>query len=220
MENSRDRLLAELIEAPSHRTETMQKADIAQHDSSEVTSLVETADLLWEAAHGAPPLEDDPVAAMLGLVADPQRVLDSQALARTRKRAGLTVSQVAERLRARGWDVRHSDVFRWETRSAADVAPALIQAVADVIGTPVESLVARIRGNAAVDRFSTIRRNPIFQQLVDRWARAQRVSRTVAATALETRMVASVHRGDSPDDEQLLRSLDALVSAIERDDQE
>jgi hypothetical protein len=30
--------------------------------------LVEIADLLWEMAHGAPPLEQDLVAVMLGLV--------------------------------------------------------------------------------------------------------------------------------------------------------
>lgn len=218
-EESRDRLLAELIEAPSQRAGTMQNADMVERDRSEVVSLVETADLLWEAARGAPPLADDPVAAMLGLVVDPQCVLDSKALARARKRAGLTVSQVAEQLGARGWDVRHSDVFRWETRSASDVAPALVQAVADIVGAPVENLVAASKADAGSDRFAAVRRSPVFQQLVHRWARARRVSWAVAAAALETRMVATVHRGDTPDEEQLLRSLDALVSAIEHDDQ-
>jgi transcriptional regulator with XRE-family HTH domain len=217
-EDSRDRLLAELIEAPSQRAEIMQNTDMAERDRIEAASLAETADLLWEVAHGAPPLEDDPVAAMLGLVVDPQCVLDSKALARARKRAGLTVSQVAEQLRTRGWKIQHSDVFRWETRSAFDVAPALIQAVADIVGTPVESLVADPRADTGSDRFGAVRRDPVFQQLVRRWARARHVSLTVAAAALETRMVAAVHRGDSPDEEQMLRSLDALVSAIEGDD--
>ncbi|MFI7519555.1 hypothetical protein [Micromonospora globbae] len=219
-QNERDELMAKLIEAaPRERSEVLQNADLDESEKWEAVSLAEAADLLWEAAHGAPPLDRDPVAAMLGLVADPDCALDPTLLARARKRAGLKVSQIAERLRARGWDVHQGDVFRWETRSATDVVPALVQAIADVLETSVESLIATPRPAAGQDVFAAVRRSPLFQQLVQRWARARRVSHAVAAAALETRMVATVHRGDRPDEKQLLRSLDALVSAVEsRDD--
>jgi hypothetical protein len=218
-QDERDRLVARLIESPAERAETLHNAELDESVKSEAASLAETADLLWEAAHGAPPLADDPVAAMLGLVADPQCALDPKSLSQARKRVGLRVSQIAERLRTRGWDVQQGDVFRWETQSATEVVPALVQAIADVVGTPVENLIALPRPAAGQDVFAAVRRSPAFQQLVDRWATARRVPQAVAAAALETRMVATVHRGDRPDAEQLLRSLNALVSAVESRDE-
>lgn len=217
--DERDRLVSKLIQMPTERTEILRDAGLNEDDKIEVASLAETADLLWERAHGAPPLADDPVAAMLGLIADPHCTLDPPSLARARKRVGMKLSQLTETLRNRGWDIQQSDVFRWETRSASDVVPALVQAVADVLGAPVDSLIASPGRDAGQDTYAAIRRSPVFQKLVDRWARAQRVSLTVAAAALETRMIATVHRGDHPDEQQLLRSLDTLVTAIENKDQ-
>lgn len=61
----------------------------------------------------------------------------------------MTVSEVAERLRERGWGFSKSDVFRWENRGAADVPPAVIQAIAETLGAQVQDLdrieVRRIR---------------------------------------------------------------------------
>jgi hypothetical protein len=140
-EHDRDRLLAELIERPQERKSILQGAELDERDRDDIAALVETADLLWLSARGAPPLEDDPVAAMLRLVPDRECMLDSGALSRARKRAGLTVSDVAERLRTRGWEFQQGDVFRWETRSTPDVPPAVVQAIADIIGTQAENLI-------------------------------------------------------------------------------
>lgn len=219
-DDDRDRLLAEMIENPEARKRILQSAELDDRDRDDIVGLADTADLLWLSVHGAPPLADDPVAAMLGLVPDRACSLDSKALTQARKRVGLTVSDLAERLRERGWEFQTGDVFRWETRSAADVAPAVVQAIADILSRPVESLIAAPSSASPQDHLAGIRRYPLFEQLVDRWARVQRVSRSVAAAALETRMAATVHRGERPDPEQLLRSLEALVTSVEQANEE
>jgi transcriptional regulator with XRE-family HTH domain len=215
-DDDRDRLLAEMIENPEARKRILESAELDDRDRDDIVALADTADLLWLSVHGAPPLADDPVAAMLGLVPDRECSLDSKALTQARKREGLTVSDLAERLRERGWEFEKGDVFRWETRSAADVAPAVVQAIADILSRPVESLIAAPTSTSAQDEVATVRRHPLYEQLVDRWARVQHVSRAVAAAALESRMVATVHRGEPPDPEQLLHSLEALVTSVEQ----
>jgi hypothetical protein len=218
-DKERDQLIAELIARPRDREQILRAAELNDVEREDLGALSDVADLLWLSAHGAPPLADDPVAAMLGLVPDRECSLDSRALTSARKRVRLTISDLAERLRERGWEFQQRDVFRWETRSAADVAPAVVQAIADILGQPVDSLIAA-PNSTVQDQLAHIRRLPLFKQLVDRWARAQHVSPAVAAAALETRMTATVHRGEPPDPKQLLHSLEALVTSIEQADEE
>ncbi|WBP93196.1 hypothetical protein O6072_18455 [Mycolicibacterium neoaurum] len=215
-EVERDRLLTELIAQPTQRQHILRRAGLNARELSEIEELVATADLLWLSAKGAPPLADDPAAAVLGLVPDEACSLDSKALALARRRSGLTASGLAQRLRARGWELQTGDVFRWETRSAIDVPPAVIQAVADVLNESVDRLVAPRGRVANHDVLVSIRRHPMFEQLVERWAQVQHVSSSVAAAALETRVMATVHRGERPDAEQLMRSLEALVRTVEQ----
>lgn len=219
-EDDRERLIHESISNPSIRERIIRDAELSDREREEVSAIGDTADLVWLAAHGAPPLTSDPVAAMLGLIPDRDCSLDVRALKLARKRAGLTVSDLAARLTDRGWNFQKGDVFRWETRSAADVSPAVIQAIADVLDIPVDSLISVAGAAAAEDHLASVRRHPLFDQLVDRWARVQHISRAVAAAALETRMAATVHRGEQPDPEQLLRSLEALVVSVEQPDKE
>lgn len=220
-DDDRDRLVAELIERPQDRERILRDAQLSDRDREELAGLVGTADALWLSAQGAPALEDDPVAAMLGLVPDGECRLGSAALSRARKRARLNISDVAARLRQRGWEFDKSDVFRWETRTATDVPPAVVQAIADILGTPVvEDLISASSPASLPDHLAAVRRHPRFEQLVDRWAQARQVPRAVAAATLESRMLATVHRGEHPDAEQLLRSLDALVASVERADRE
>lgn len=211
-----DKLLADLIESPEDRQNLLQNADLDDGDRESINSLVETADLLWLVGRGAPALADDPVAGMLGLVPDRECSLDSKALSRLRKRTGLTVSDVAARLRARGWDFQVGDVFRWEMRSASDVAPATVQAIAEILGVQIEDLMAGPSTTAGQDWFAEIRRNPVFTQLADRWAKVRHVPQVTAVAALESRMAATVHRGEHPDADQMLRSLEVLVRSVEQ----
>ncbi|MCF6746559.1 hypothetical protein E9529_20225 [Blastococcus sp. KM273128] len=214
-EKERDEILAELLRDPAGRQSLIEQLNLDETERVDIESMADIADMLWEAAHGAPPLTDDPVAAMLGLVPDPQFVLDPRELARARKNAGLKPSDLAARLATRGWNVQGRDVFRWETQSAADVAPALIRAIAEEIGTAPEKLAKTLEKTGLPAAVDEVRRSPKFRALVDRWANLQAISPTLAATALESRMLATVHRGERPDAEQLLGSLSALVDALE-----
>jgi hypothetical protein len=218
-EEERDQLLGELIQRPRDREALLRDAGVDEDEREELLSLVDASDAVWLSAHGAPPLVNDPVAAMLGLIPDRECSLDPKALTRARKRAGLKISDVAARLRARGWMTQDADVFRWETRSAGDVTPAVVQAIAEVLGTAVENLILAPESDTSGSLFAEIRQHPLFEQLVSRWAQARNVPRAVATATLESRMIATVHRGANPDADQLLLSLDALVTAVERADE-
>lgn len=211
-EEDYDRLLARLIEEPDRRKELLREADLDDNEVSTLEGLADTSDLLWLSTRRAPSIGEDPVAAMLGLVPDPLVTLDSKALPRLRKRSRLTISDLAMRLEERGWKVQASDVFRWESRSAPDVPPALIQAIAAVLHT-TPNLISALQQTD--DRFSVVRNTARFQDLVARWMKALDLSQSMAVSALETRMGATVHRGEEPDPEQLLNALDILVSAVE-----
>lgn len=221
MEDSmRDEILTQLIDHPKERERILREAHLSSENTEELTALTDTADTLWLSAQDAPPLENDPVAALLGLVPDQSCVIDSKALSRVRKRARMTVSDVAKRLQGRGWEFSKSDVLRWEMRTAADVPPAVVQALAEVLGIEVESLISTSAPDTVTPQIAAVRKHPLFENLVNRWAEAMHVSTTVAASALEGRMLTTVHRGERPDTEQLVRSLEALVTSIERADQE
>lgn len=217
-DEERDQLLTQLVEHPRDREAILNGLKLGADEREELLQLAKTVDSLWLSAQHPPALEDDPVAAMLGLVPDRECSLDGGALSNARKRARLKVSDVAARLQAQGWQFETNDVFRWETRSAADVPPAVVQAVAEVLGASVEGLISLPETSSLPDYFSAVRAHPLFAQLVDRWAQAQRVSRAVAAATLDSRMLATVHRGERPDAEQILSSLEALVASIERTD--
>ena len=206
------RIFELLAETRDERDQVLHGID-DERERSDLAALLDTADALWLSAHGAPPLADDPVAALLGLVPQRQFSLNPRGLKQARKRANMTVSDLADRLRQRGWEVNKNDVFRWETRSAADVAPAVIEAMSRILDWPVERMI--FNSPVINDELAEVRGQPAFDRLVDRWARIQRVSRDAAAAALETRLLATVHRGQRPDSTQLLRLLEELVASVE-----
>lgn len=183
--------------------------------ATEAVALLNIADLLWEATQGAPPLERDPVAAMLGLVPDGTCSLNGLALKQALKTAGLQVSMLAQKLTDRGWDVSTRDVFNWQTRNDATVPPALIQAIADVTGTAPEKLMID-RGESPSHRaLKSVTSSPAFQALAERWARLRGTTISLSSSALEARLAASVFRGSQPNEAQMLASLEALVEALE-----
>lgn len=211
----RDRILQDFLESELRHDVESVIAAWPESNRAEIASLMEVADLLWEAGHDAPPLEADPVAAMLGLIPDPHVGLDSRAMSRARKNAKLKTSDVAERLRTRGWDIAVRDVFQWENQTLSHLAPALIRAIAEVIGVLPEQLTVDRGSSAGSQVFASTIQSARFENLVRRWARLQGVSHALASSALQSRMLATVHRGDRPDEEQMLQSLDSLIAAME-----
>ena len=180
--------------------------------------FAETARLLRLAAISAPAPADDPVAAMLGLVPDAACRLDARRFVKARKKAGLKPSLLAERMRRRGWDFAASEVSLWERNddAASLLPPAVVQAIAETLGAEVSSLVASQADGESDSRFAVLKRDDRFQALAARWAAIQRISREAAAAALESQLAIAVHRGDEPDTEQMIASLDALVHAVEQ----
>lgn len=214
-DTERDRLVTEMIGRPLERSRLLDEPDLSGEEQSEVAALVEIADLLWLAGRDVPPLEDDPAAAILGLVPDSACSLSSDLLSRARKRSGLSVSDVASKLRVRGWSYQTSDLFRWETRGAGEVSPAVVQALAAILHTSVDGLISAHPASEPQEVVEA-RRRPVFASLVDRWARAREIPRAVAIAELDTRLLATVHRGQHPNADQLLLSLEALVASVER----
>ena len=112
-------------------------------EQQELDSLLDIADLLWEACDVAvPPLEQDATAIMLGLVPDPATTLDKAQLKKQRLRTGLTNKELATHLTLRGWQITTKDVFGWEDKTAI-VAPALINAIAQELAVEPDALTVK-----------------------------------------------------------------------------
>jgi hypothetical protein len=215
--DERDELMELLLETPPGPERDRRLAELDDEQRAIFNRLLEIDDRVWESAQGAPPLQSDPVAAMLGLVPDPSFRLDSTAFTQLCSRYGLRPTKLAGLLRARGWEVEASDVFRWQTSVASDVSPALIRAMAEVIGTSPDKLVAAPAAKqSALDTVADlVTATKRFGDLVQRFALAQRISPNMAQTMLRTRMLTTVQRGREPEVEQMLDSLEALVRALE-----
>lgn len=213
----RDELLAALLDQPKERARLLATAELNAAERDELEQLVAVADEIWLAGYEAPALNDDPVAAMLGLVATPTNRLNAAAFTSARKTAGLKGSEVADLLARRGWKYSTRDIARWELQNADDVPPAVIEALADIVHAPLDRLV-NVSAPAAADQkaFAAVRATQRFADLAARWAAAYNMTMSAAVSQLESRSLATVHRGSEPDVEQLLASLEALVSAVER----
>lgn len=180
---------------------------------AEAEVLMRVADLLAEQAMGAPALEQDPVAAALGLVPDPLFALDPAKFAAARRRADLAPSRLAQLLASRGWEVTEREVFGW-TKRAEQVPPALLRAIADVLGVAPEGLTGASQA-AWADTVRAVRASPKFEVLAERWALARGVPLDMARSALAARLVQPVFRGPDPTQDHLMASLEVLVQSIE-----
>ena len=207
--------LAKLVDDHIAGIKHFRDSHAAASAATEAIELLDVADLLWESAHGAPPLEQDPVAAMLGLVPDSTRSLNNDALKQAMKAAGLTASSLAEKLSERGWEVATRDVFNWQTQTDALVPPALIQAIAELTGTSADKLIVD-RGESPTHRgLQSVTASPAFMALAERWARLRGTTLSLGASALEAQLATSVFRGRHPSEEQMLASLETLVEVLE-----
>lgn len=206
--------VAELIDAHV-RGEATDLGSLSEAEAQEASEALRVVDLLWDAAHGAPPLNEDPLAAALGLVPDPSRALGANQLRQALSASGVTVTSLASRLSARGWDVAPRDVFAWQAGNTSSVPPALIQAISEELRSEPDKLTADATESQKHSSVSSITSSPAFIDLARRWARLRGTSLSLAASALESRLTAAVFRGTTPDEDQMLASLEALVTAVE-----
>ena len=187
--------------------------------SAEDQAYVADADWLGELVRESvlivPPRASDPIAAMLGLVPDPSLRLDGAKFAKRCKARGQKPNSLAAALADRGWRVSAADVFRWQNGNTSDVHPALMQVVAELLSTNVGELSSE-SASGLDSVVSQISKTSEFDALVQRFARARSMTADVARSALTSRMLAAAHRGDEADAEQMLQSIEVLVSAVER----
>jgi hypothetical protein len=215
---NKDDEIAEILDAREGRSALESGAGFVE-GAPELRGMLEAADIAWEGQQNAPPLADDPVAAMLGLVPDPDITLDGKALAAGRKRAGLAVSALAHKLSARGWEVSSKDIFAWESGRSGPQVPALIAAIGEEIGVDADRLRRHVGDDPERAKLAAVVASAAFKGLVERWARLQGTTLALASSALESRMLVAVHRGGAPEAEALLESLEAMISAVEGSDQ-
>jgi transcriptional regulator with XRE-family HTH domain len=158
---------------------------------------------------------DDPVALMLGLVPDPQIVLDGRKLARTRKAAGLSLSDLVERLRERGWDVAEDEALHWEFGPTV-LTPALLDSIAAELSVSRAAILTAGAPDPTPDLFQ----DPRVQSFLEEWA-AEVDLRPDQLTARATKVLAAAayrNRSEGSVDAFLgiLRALRAIPGFLEK----
>ncbi len=221
--------MSELVSERARNPRMPAPDDVTADEWAQVVRLAAVEAALFDHAHGAPALEEDPVAAMLGLVPDANLSLDGAALKRARTKAALKVSEVARALTEEGWDITTAEVASWESHTGTVLAPVMLQSVAALVSTSVESITTdrtvapdsagAVGGSASERAIDAVTATSAFQELTRRFAALQGLSRTVAASTLRSRALATVHRGDEPDAAQWLQTLEAFVTALETRDE-
>lgn len=167
-----------------------------------------------------PPLEEDPLALALGLVPDPARRLSGQRLKRARMRRRLPPSQLADLLTARGWDAATKTIVRWEMAGSADIAPALLTAIAEILHVPADELVTAVDDrDPAAEEIQAAMATPQFGELAKRWAARSGQSMGDARAALRRYMsVATARRGRQLTAEEWLAVVEDFIEARGQDE--
>lgn len=137
-----EKTLERVLATPAGHERERLVASLLPYQRDAIAEMIEIDDLVWATSHGAPPLQADPVAAMLGLVPDASFRLDSAAFTQLCTRQGVKPTTLAARLKKRGWEVDAADVFRWRTSVASDVSPALIRVIGEELGVSPDDLIA------------------------------------------------------------------------------
>lgn len=137
-----------------------------------------------------PVRSDDPVALMLGLVTDPDVLVEGRKLAAARKHPRLDLRQLVARLNARGWEVTMQEVLKWELGRPA-LAPALITAIAEELSVGDDALLAAVKPAGAVDDLFDDQR---IQAFLSDWAAEAGVQPAVLRQRATSTLAGAAHR--------------------------
>lgn len=198
--------MAALVDALVSDPWTPRPASASDEEWDEAMQLAKVESLL--SAQQAPPLEQDPVAAMLGLIPDPSLVVDGSAIRRLRGK--VPVSQIADRLQAYGWDVTAADVRDWQARPGVVLAPALLERLANVLGVTVERITRRAGAPVAPE----VATSPRWHSLLVRFAALLNVAPEAAQPRLIGALAGARYRNQSP--ESYMEAAEAYVTALEK----
>lgn len=181
------------------------------------TAVCDALRVAWHSGLMAPPpLDEDPLAISLGLVPDPSRALDGNALRTARTRAKLRPSDLRDRLAERGWTVRTAELARWEQEAHVTIMPAVIKAMAEELSVPESRLVARTPASPPDPRVEAMTASSRFQSLAQRWAALFSLGEPDAVAALrQVVMSGAALRGEQPSQDAWLDAIEVLVAAQE-----
>jgi len=144
--------------------------------------------------HDSPALEQDPVALALGLVAGPEDVVSGQRFKAARQHAGLEVDGVTARLAARGWPTTASEVFNWQLRGGF-IAPALLSALADILGTTPDAL--RAPPSARRSPAQELLQDEMIESVLQQWARDEHRALEDVRSDVAHKLAAMSYRNES-----------------------
>jgi transcriptional regulator with XRE-family HTH domain len=117
--------------------------ELPEIDRAEATATLGWLRDLWHTdtpAYEVPHLADDPVAARLGLVPQPEVTLAGPSVAAARRRRGLDLAGLAAIIDEHGTTISIRDLSRLERIPATAVPAATAQALAAALGVPVDAL--------------------------------------------------------------------------------
>lgn len=211
-EQQKAELLERLIADPPHRRLLLERAGATAAERKELLGLARTADAVWVANMKIPPLEEDPIAAMLGVAPTPGLALDPAGFKTARVKSQVSVSGLRDYLSSRGWDVTIPQVASWQTRKGIELSPALLEDIGTALSTSPDAFTTRHVGNTPT-LHATLRATDWFDAFVDQWRQMRHVARSVAEAQLLSRAAATVHRGEEPDVDQVRELLTHLVSS-------
>lgn len=215
-DQDKNELFEHLLTKPPHQRDVLsEEMKLSKEERAELESLAKIADDIWISAHGAPPLEEDRTAALLGLIPNEIAVLDGKRLRAARKSSRLKISELATRLQNRGWKVSTNEVFAWERGNTGSVSPALIDAISQIVGASVDQLISSpSQGNDNLALIQRLRSHPDFKEIVRQWAKIKNLSFPSAEIMLGSQVANTVHRGNKPDLEQDIALLKELVNLL------
>lgn len=157
-------------------------------DQAEATATLGWLRDLWRtdtSAYAVPDLVDDPAAARVGLVPEPQVALAGTAVAAARRQRGLDLAGLAALVGRHGVAISIRELSRLERAPTTSLSVAAAQALASALGVAVDVLSPA--GARPDDRgLSGFLASAAFHDEVDRWAdRHAQEPRVVAARARE-----------------------------------
>lgn len=200
------------------QTDPPDLSGLTAQDRRDIELRLAIVDSLWSGAT-APALADDPVAAMLGLVPDPQTMLDPTRLRSSRIQKNITASVLAQRLTSRGWAVTTADLVSWERAGHPAASPALLSAIGQELGVPMSQFTrhaAMINQDPVIE---AVKRSERFRALATRFATKLRMPFETAASALGSTMLATARRGAPLTEDQWFEALDRLVGTDDREEE-
>ncbi|WP_404474198.1 hypothetical protein [Microbacterium aerolatum] len=210
-EQQKAELLERLIENPPHRDRLLVGTETTAEEQAELLALASAADAVRVANVPVPPLEEDPIAAMLGVAPSPGLALDPAQFKAARVRSNVSVTHLRDYLVSRGWDVTGPQIASWQSRSGIELSPAMLEDIGAALSASPDAFTVR-HAETTPTLFATLRATDWFETFVEQWRHMRNVARSVAEAQLLSRAAATVHRGEEPDVDQVRELLAHLVS--------